>query len=271
MERPSHWGWKRAFKAINLFEHLIKYGPEAVINDGRQRSFRDLIMFQCYENIGGQDVDRGSGIRTKITDLKDIVDSDAKINEFRKEARKLAKKLGSFSGGAPGSGSGFGSGEASDATATFNPYSTYNSESVSGGSRGGYMDNSFGNADSDSTGEQGSDKKKKKKKKKKEKKEKKTKKKGKKSKKKSRRREASSSDDDDDYNQATSLSNSVSSVSPKMEPTPHVDSDNESVTDSPPPSPGSSPPSSPRVQSIGKAAVSLSLYTDSPNHPVCQS
>merc|ERR1711998_167331 len=68
-------------------------------------------------------------------------DSDERVNEFRRDARKMGEKLGSFSDGEIGAGGSFRIGGDTN-SATFNPYSSYNSKTAPGGAKGGYMDNS---------------------------------------------------------------------------------------------------------------------------------
>jgi len=119
--------WRQIFKTLALLEHLIKNGPERIVEDARDHMFkiRTLSDFNYYEG----NVDRGAGVREKAKQIMDLLSDNAVIRDERASARRIREKLG-------GAGSrgmrGFGGGGGG-----------YSGGGYSGGGGGGYSDGGY--------------------------------------------------------------------------------------------------------------------------------
>ncbi|KAK8793311.1 hypothetical protein WA158_004670 [Blastocystis sp. Blastoise] len=83
--------WRQIFKALSLIEYLIKNGVPQFVDECRDNIYyiRSFENFQCKEG----ELERGQGVRDKVTQILELLDDDDKIRMERKKARKFKRKF----------------------------------------------------------------------------------------------------------------------------------------------------------------------------------
>lgn len=91
--------WRRIYKALNLVEHLLKFGSTSCVNEIRDEAFKIRLLqdFSYRENSE----ERGTGIRDKCKYISSLLADHRVLEEEKDKAKKLWNK---FSGGSSNDG-----------------------------------------------------------------------------------------------------------------------------------------------------------------------